>query len=47
VEEPNEAAPVRIPQPRWIGLVIIIAAVVMSLTVLPAVRGQIKRFIGV
>ena len=46
VEELTDAAPARTPQPRWIGFAIIIAAVVLSLTVLPAVRRGIKRSIG-
>jgi hypothetical protein len=46
VEHPNEAAPERTPQPRWIGFVLIIAAVVISLTLLPIVRRRIKRLMG-
>jgi hypothetical protein len=46
VEEPNESAAERTPQPRWIGFVTIVVLVVLALTVLPAVRRRIKRFIG-
>jgi hypothetical protein len=46
VKKPNEAVPARTPQRRWIGFVIIMAAVV-SLIVLPTVRGRIQRLIGV
>jgi len=46
VEEPNEAAAERTPQPRWIGFVTIGVLVVLALTVLPTVRRRIKRFIG-
>ena len=46
MEEPNEAAPERTPQPRWIGFVIIVVLVVLALTVLPTVRSRLKRFIG-
>jgi len=46
VDEPNEASVERTPQPRWIGFVIIVVLVVLSLTVLPTVRRRIKRFMG-
>jgi hypothetical protein len=46
VDEPNEASPARTPQPRWIGFVIIVAAVVVSLTVWPTVRRGVKRYMG-
>ena len=46
VDEPNEAAVERIPQPRWIGFVIIVVLVVLAPTVLPTVRSRLKRFIG-
>lgn len=45
VDEPNEAAPERTPQPRWIAFVIIVLSV-LALTVLPTVRRRIKRFMG-
>ena|SRR4029079_13669776 len=45
VDEPNEAALERTPQPRWIGFVIVVV-LVLALTVLPTVRRRIKRFMG-
>ncbi len=46
VDESNEAAMERTPQPRWIGFVFIVVWVVLALTVLPTVRRRIKRFMG-
>jgi hypothetical protein len=42
----GEAAAERTAQPRWIAFVIIVGAVVLTLTVLPTIRHRVKRYIG-
>ncbi len=46
MDEPNEAAAERTPQPRWIAFITIVVLVVLALTVLPTVRRRLKRLIG-
>jgi hypothetical protein len=42
----SDTAAERTAHPRWIGFVIIIGAVVLTLTVLPTVRRRMRRFMG-